>query len=1068
MSEVAKEQRIVRCPKCKGLLPEPPECSVYECGGCGTLLRAKRKSCLSDGVSEKSVDGAPLASVSENEREINGAIRGKLKDGNLEKRTSNMISKSPAARSRYGDLVGPGLSDSDMFSKSSGRPTGSIKRSQIRERVGDGLNAVSKSPARLRNGDVNESGLTDSAALGKSQARSINESIRWSPVRDVSDGFLGVRKSPARSIHGYASESHGESVSVNTERTAREKGGSWVDQIGRQEGVEVTQKASFDEPLVLEDMNMHQAEFSGPNLRRSWRDSAEEAALTELVSNLRRVQVSSRSDQIGMLEKSEYAKHRRPLEVPIDVVVHHGLERKRRDLRFQSGDIEGLARLEETVEQSIDEGDGLQVTCGDTKVVDEYRRMSNYPSEVPMNLNSDTFHGHGELRHAFRDSSRSSSAQNLKQELAELLRRYYEIMEQLGRTGGVTTDKMISHTVPDNYIQDEILGSTRGAMHLSSADKNMRPPRANHGHGRIPLMGAHNVEDAYLPMHDDSYLPQIPRMNSNHHLRYYPQESSHVYVPLQPIDFHQDRCHPHDKCFHHPTCLCSYCYINNSQARPQTLSAAFDNIRAPSGVYDPIFSVPNGYCPQGPNPGLTNFAPRDLPQLRRSGGSDSVTGRLARCHPRRILASDRNKRICHPIAAGTPFILCYYCFQLLKLPRKLRATKKSHHGLQCGACSATIELVLENKRSVVLVPPQIQPIAANNNKVHVEMLIPYGSVATSSMKNESYDFDANSYTIESVDCEPKVQLEEQRLSSGKAGKRQYLSSSSSCSSEESNQDTSVVPNDRANPAEMPIKTILVRPPPSAPLKEHLDYSTAFTLSRSEVGNNIACNDQENEFVEKGTFYSNSVATAAMPTEMEVASDALPKTNSSQDLEIVFQEEEQVGKSKDSESTFATSESGFTDLAGSTQHGSERETDVYINGQLIRHCEVREAEKLAGPISPGDYWYDSQAGFWGVMGNSCLGIIPPFIQEFSFPMPVNCAGGTTAVYLNGRELHTRDLDILASRGLPTTRHKCYVVEMSGKVIDEDTGKLVVNLGKLAPTVERARCGFGMKTPEDLDN
>lgn len=75
---------------------------------------------------------------------------------------------------------------------------------------------------------------------------------------------------------------------------------------------------------------------------------------------------------------------------------------------------------------------------------------------------------------------------------------------------------------------------------------------------------------------------------------------------------------------------------------------------------------------------------------------------------------------------------------------------------------------------------------------------------------------------------------------------------------------------------------------------------------------------------------------------------------------------------------------------------------------------------------------------------------PFIEEFYYPMPTNCAAGNTGVYVNGRELHQRDLDLLASRGLPTTRDKFYTVEISGRVIDEDSGKQLDSLGKLAPT------------------
>lgn len=55
-----------------------------------------------------------------------------------------------------------------------------------------------------------------------------------------------------------------------------------------------------------------------------------------------------------------------------------------------------------------------------------------------------------------------------------------------------------------------------------------------------------------------------------------------------------------------------------------------------------------------------------------------------------------------------------------------------------------------------------------------------------------------------------------------------------------------------------------------------------------------------------------------------------------------------------------------------------------------------------------------------------------------------------MYVNGRELNEKDLDLLASRGLPTTRDKFYTVEISGSVVDDDSGKELKSLGKLAPT------------------
>lgn len=75
---------------------------------------------------------------------------------------------------------------------------------------------------------------------------------------------------------------------------------------------------------------------------------------------------------------------------------------------------------------------------------------------------------------------------------------------------------------------------------------------------------------------------------------------------------------------------------------------------------------------------------------------------------------------------------------------------------------------------------------------------------------------------------------------------------------------------------------------------------------------------------------------------------------------------------------------------------------------------------------------------------------PFIEEFNYPMPKNCAGGNTGVFVNGRELHQKDLDLLVNRGFPPTEGQSYMVEISGKVWDEATGEELESLGKLAPT------------------
>uniref|UniRef100_A0A0D9WKD0 Probable zinc-ribbon domain-containing protein n=1 Tax=Leersia perrieri TaxID=77586 RepID=A0A0D9WKD0_9ORYZ len=156
--------------------------------------------------------------------------------------------------------------------------------------------------------------------------------------------------------------------------------------------------------------------------------------------------------------------------------------------------------------------------------------------------------------------------------------------------------------------------------------------------------------------------------------------------------------------------------------------------------------------------------------------------------------------------------------------------------------------------------------------------------------------------------------------------------------------------------------------------------------------------------------------------------------------------------------------GFKDLSLFNQLVDSAK--VSINGHPISERALRKAEKKSGPVSPGSYWYDYRAGFWGVMGHECSGIIPPFIKEFNYAMPKNCAGGNTGVVVNGRELHQKDFELLVKRGLPRISGKSYSVEISGNVIDDTTGKKLRNLGKLAPTVEKMKRGFGMHIPEEI--
>lgn len=136
----------------------------------------------------------------------------------------------------------------------------------------------------------------------------------------------------------------------------------------------------------------------------------------------------------------------------------------------------------------------------------------------------------------------------------------------------------------------------------------------------------------------------------------------------------------------------------------------------------------------------------------------------------------------------------------------------------------------------------------------------------------------------------------------------------------------------------------------------------------------------------------------------------------------------------------------------------------MNGHALPDDVVKKAEEYAGFIHPGSYWYDIRAGFWGVMGGPCLGMIPPFIEELNFTLARHCSHGKTGVLVNGRELHHKDLELLKKRGLPGTPGKSYNVDIDGRLTEAETGVELKGLGRLAPTLEQTGRGPGMWVPE----
>lgn len=92
---------------------------------------------------------------------------------------------------------------------------------------------------------------------------------------------------------------------------------------------------------------------------------------------------------------------------------------------------------------------------------------------------------------------------------------------------------------------------------------------------------------------------------------------------------------------------------------------------------------------------------------------------------------------------------------------------------------------------------------------------------------------------------------------------------------------------------------------------------------------------------------------------------------------------------------------------SAQQESDGEREITINRQPLSMEQIQALEYNYGvQIEGGRYWYDQLCGAWGVEGGPTAGFIAAWLN-LPGPMPADISGGSTGIYINGREIHPLD-------------------------------------------------------------
>ena len=90
-------------------------------------------------------------------------------------------------------------------------------------------------------------------------------------------------------------------------------------------------------------------------------------------------------------------------------------------------------------------------------------------------------------------------------------------------------------------------------------------------------------------------------------------------------------------------------------------------------------------------------------------------------------------------------------------------------------------------------------------------------------------------------------------------------------------------------------------------------------------------------------------------------------------------------------------------------------NITFNGQILTPDQQYRLELLERyyrvRLPDNRYWYDNRSGVMGLWNGPAVAVLPPGLG-FGGPMPANCSGGGTRVFVNGRELHPLDVARLA--------------------------------------------------------
>lgn len=134
------------------------------------------------------------------------------------------------------------------------------------------------------------------------------------------------------------------------------------------------------------------------------------------------------------------------------------------------------------------------------------------------------------------------------------------------------------------------------------------------------------------------------------------------------------------------------------------------------------------------------------------------------------------------------------------------------------------------------------------------------------------------------------------------------------------------------------------------------------------------------------------------------------------------------------------------------------SQVTINGRALTTQQIADFEKVYRvKPQPGNYWYDSKCGLYGVVGQPAAGFL--YAGHELGPLAADASGGNTKVFVNGREQTAGEVQILSLLAQAQVEPGRYWLDAMGNAGYEGNPTPVVNLFAAALAAQQSGASGG---------